>query len=144
MIAHSLRDLEAFPAVMDQKNLRTGAVRDALAGSGVAPSKLSAVVDRGGLLPPVKSGAYRVNETMLKRLRESPMADHPANLGAVIAKKIANEAGVSAYVYDSIAVDELSPVAKLSGLPCLERKCLSLALNSRAMALRWAAEHGRS
>ena len=60
---------ELAPAVMDQFRLRRRLLFEVLAERGVAPASLSACVGRGGLLPPVRAGAYRVNGLMLDVLR---------------------------------------------------------------------------
>ncbi|MFA9398468.1 MAG: butyrate kinase [Clostridiaceae bacterium] len=101
-------------------------------------NKLSAVVGRGGMLPPVKSGAYLVNDMMIDRLKNRPIITHASNLGAIIAYEIAKPLNINAYIYDSVAVDELSDIARISGLLDIPRISLSHALNSRAMAIKAA------
>ncbi len=105
--------------------------------------RLSAVVGRGGLLPPVKSGAYLVNDEMLDRLINRPVLEHASNLGAIISHEIAKPLGINAYIYDSVAVDELIDIARPSGVEGMNRTSLSHALNSRAMAIKYAKENSR-
>ncbi|MCG4734457.1 butyrate kinase, partial [Casaltella massiliensis] len=90
--------------------------------------------------PPVKSGAYLVNDAMVDRLKNKPIIEHASNLGALISYEIAKEIGVNAYIYDSVAVDELDDVARVLGFPEIKRNCLSHALNSRAMAIKFSKE----
>jgi butyrate kinase len=55
-----------------------------------------------------------------------------------LAHEVAGQAGVSAYVVDPVCVDEFDDLARVSGLPEIERRSLSHALNIKAVA-RWAA-----
>jgi butyrate kinase len=100
------------------------------------------VVGRGGLLPALPSGTYVVNEEMLEELRAARRGEHASNLGAFLAQSIAQKAGVQAYVVDPVSVDEWPERARLSGSALLERQCLSHALNSKAVAKRYARERG--
>jgi len=107
------------------------------------PEDLSAVVGRGGALPPVKAGAYLVNDRMVDRLINRPVGEHASNLGALIAKEIGDMAGVPAFIYDAVSVDELEDAARVSGLPEIERKSLSHALNMRSAAIKAAQKLNR-
>jgi len=89
-ISHSVEDLSKFERIMDQKNYRTGLIKEELKRKGVEVSSLSAVVGRGGLLKPLESGTYEVNEAMIKDLERAERGEHASNLGAVIAKEIAD------------------------------------------------------
>ena len=81
---------------------------------------------------------------MLEELRLARRGEHAANLGAFLAYDIAQKAGIPAYVVDPVSVDEWPEHARLSGSALLERQCLSHALNSKAVAKRYARECGRT
>ena len=51
--------------------------------------------------------------------------------------------GVPAFIVDPVSVDEFEPIARISGLPEIERKSLSHALNLKAAARRAARDIGR-
>ncbi len=140
-IEHSAEELGDL-AINEQAPMRRAAIERFLEEQNVDIHTLSAVVGRGGILPPVKSGAYLVDENMIDALlhRSTP---HASNLGGVIAAEIAERAGVNAYIYDSIAVDELSEMAHLSGNPLVRRTSHFHALNSRAMAIEYAKQCGK-
>lgn len=140
-IEHTVEELGDL-AINDQTELRQKAVLDFLARQNVDVKTLSAVVGRGGILPPVKSGAYLVDEHLIDALKHRS-TPHASNLGGVIASEIAAQAGVNAYIYDSIAVDELDEMAHLSGTPLVRRTSHFHALNSRAMAIEYAKSQGR-
>lgn len=140
---HPAEEIEKYNKVQDQFEMRRDAVLSLLRNNGYDVNKLSAVVGRGGMLPAVKSGAYKVNDKMVDRLKNNPVVEHASNLGALIAYDIANIAGVSAYIYDSVRVDELNDIARISGMPDIKRASTSHALNSRAMAMKAAKKYGK-
>lgn len=142
-IDHPVEELEKFAHVQDQFAMRKSAIEVLLEGQGLDYHVLDAVVGRGGLLPPVSSGAYRVNEQMVDRLKNRPLVEHASNLGALIAFAFAEELKVPAFIYDSVAVDEMMEIAKISGMPEIRRQSFSHALNARAMAMKTAKELGR-
>ncbi|NJD11663.1 MAG: butyrate kinase [Gemmatimonadetes bacterium] len=129
--------------IADQLELRTAACERALADRGVTPRSLAAVVGRGGLLPPLASGTYRVTARLLADLEAHERGEHASNLGAMIAARIAGGAGCEAFIVDPVSVDEWEPPARLSGLAGLDRPVLSHALNTKAIAKRYAADAGR-
>ena len=140
-ITHSAAELGDLD-ILDQIPLRRAALLGFLEREGIAIASLSAVVGRGGILPPVSSGAYLVDDALLDALKYHS-TPHASNLGGILAAEIAAQAGVNAYIYDSIAVDELDEMAHLSGTPLVRRTSHFHALNSRAMAIRYAQSQGR-
>lgn len=143
-LPHSQEELAPYRTVADQFEMRRDRILAYLRGRDFDLGQLAAVVGRGGMLPPVKSGAYRVNETMVDRLRNRPVQEHASNLGALIAYEIAVPLGIEAYIYDSVKVDEFIDIARFTGLPEIPRTSISHALNARAMAMRCAREKGSS
>ncbi len=141
-VNHSQEELAKFERVADQKEYRTSLVLKALEKRGVELSSLSAVVGRGGLLKPLKSGTYIVNEKMLEDLRKAERGEHASNLGAMIAYEIAKPLGIPAFIVDPVSVDELPPIAKITGMKEIEKPVLSHALNTKAVAKRFAKERG--
>jgi butyrate kinase len=65
----------------------------------------------------VKAGAFKVNDLMLETLPNRPVGEHASNLAAMIAYEIAKSAGIPSYIYDSVAVDELDDIARITGWP---------------------------
>jgi len=144
-IRHSDAEMVQFRGrtVLDQQQFRSEQIEAALSEAGHDIGELHAVVGRGGLLPALASGTYVVNQDMLEELRLARRGEHAANLGAFLAHGIARKAGVPAYVVDPVSVDEWPERARLSGSAELQRQCLSHALNSKAVAKRYARECGR-
>src|SRR3974377_178050 len=85
-----------------------------------------------------------MSEGVREELRLARRGEHASNLGAFLAKAMAEKAGVAAYVVDPVSVDEWNEVARLSGSVLLERQALSHALNSKAVAKRYAREQGKA
>ncbi|SMB88668.1 butyrate kinase [Thermanaeromonas toyohensis ToBE] len=141
-IRHKMDELAQFPRIIEQLPFRRDKIMNFLKDKDIPLTRLSAVVGRGGLLRPLPSGTYRVNEKMLKDLREGSYGEHASNLGALLAAEIASEAGVLAYVVDPPCVDELDPLARVSGCPEIERRSLFHALNVKAVARRVCRELG--
>ena len=109
---------------------------------GVRLSEMDALVARGGLIRPVKGGTYRINDKMAEDLAGCVYGYHVCNLGGILASEIAQEIGKPAFTVDPPVIDELIDTARLSGHRDFPRRPLFHALNARAVAKRYAAEHG--
>ena len=143
-ITHDVNELSLFPSIFEQLDFRKQAVLKAFKRiDSFALSSLNAVVGRGGLLKPMPGGVYAVNEAMKEDLRSARYGSHASNLGALIADLIAREAGVNAFIVDPVVVDELSTLARYSGLPEISRKSIFHALNQRATARKAARKLGK-
>lgn len=140
-IRHSVEELKPFPLVSDQFEYRRDLVLESLEKNGI-PFKFDAIVARGGLLKPIEGGVYEVNDVMLDEI-EHPMRNHACNLGCRIAHDFARRIpGCRALTADPGVVDELIDVARVSGSPIMPRITTWHALNQRAIARRYASEHG--
>lgn len=144
VIRHDKDSLSRCGSILDQKQLRKEGIEKVLDEAGVKAETVDAVSGRGGLLKPIESGTYRINENMLDDLQTATAAIHASALGAVIASEIAQETGIPAYVVDPIVVDEMDRNAKLTGIPGIERSSVFHALNQKAIARRHAKEIGMS
>lgn len=144
-IQHSFSELSKFDRVVEQYEYRKQKVLDILSLEGFNLNEFNIVISRGGLLKPMESGVYRVNDAMINDIKK-PMAEHISNIGGYIAKDIADMIGngVQAYVVDPSCVDEFDDIARLSGLPELPRKSFLHTLNQKAVARRYATEYNRS
>jgi butyrate kinase len=143
-IAHPHEDIAAFPHIPDQHEYRLDAVSSFLARHEVALESLDTVVARGGILRPLPSGTYRINQRMLDELsRPDTERDHVSNLAPLIARRVADDAAVPAFVVDPVCVDEFEPLARVSGLPQVERRSLSHALSLKSAGRRVAGDLGR-
>ena len=116
----------------------------ALEDNGVKLEDIKVIVGRGGLLRPIPSGVYEVNEAMLKDLSSACYGEHASNLGGIIANELASRIkGCKAYIADPVVVDELCDVARIGGHPMFPRISIFHALNHKAIAKMYAREIGR-
>ncbi len=144
-INHCESELEPFRhlPIIEQRAYRTAHILDKLEEEGVDLKTIDAFVGRGGLLPPMSSGTYRVTQNMLDELEKAERGEHASNLGAIIADSLARSTGVEAYVVDPVSVNERSALAKISGFNGIERGPFCHALNSKAVAKRYAKDQGK-
>jgi butyrate kinase len=143
-IHHDADQLGKFDTIIDQYELRKNAILETLDIEGINISKIKAVCARGGLLRPIEGGTYLVNEPMLHDLRSGYSGQHASNLGGIIANEISSGLNIPAFIVDPVVVDELEPIARISGFPLIERKSIFHALNQKAVARRVAKELGKT
>ena len=90
---------------------------------------LNAVSGRGGPLKPLPGGVYRINDRMIDDYQNEIYSSHASNLGALLANRVARENKIPAFISDPVTTDEFIPEARISGVPGIERKSRSHALN---------------
>lgn len=142
-IRHDARELTDFNRIIDQYEFRRKIILEELDMEGINISKFSAICGRGGLLRPIEGGTYQVNNDMLQDLRMGYNGEHASNLGGIIAYEIASGLNIPAYIVDPVVVDELAPIARLSGIPDIPRKSIFHALNQKAVARKAAIDLGK-
>ncbi len=123
---------------------RAALIEKALRSAGYDAKQFAAVAGRGGLLPPMECGTYLVDDAIVEELHQARRGEHASNLGAVLALKFAQAAGVNAYIVDPVTVDEWQDCARPTGSPLVQRSCVGHALNIKAVARRFAREQGRA
>src|SRR5690606_34258830 len=141
---HDRSELHAFENIIDQYEFRKTTILETLDNEGINISKLSAVCGRGGLLKPIQGGTYKVNDEMLNDLRIGYAGQHASNLGGILAYEIASALNIPPYIVDPVVVDELDPIARISGFEMIERKSIFHALNQKAVARRVAKDFGKN
>ena len=139
-LQHNLEELTKFGELINQFEFRKSIVEQALDENNIPITSINAVVGRGGLVRPVQSGVYRINEKMLADLKNKSIwgRTHASNLGAYIAKSIADGIGVPAFIVDPVPVDEMEDIARISGVPEIERQSLFHALNIKSVSRKIA------
>lgn len=143
-LRHSSDDLKHFHKITDQYSFRKELILKELKERSVDNDKIRAVVGRGGLVKPIESGIYTVNEPMKEDLRKGLMGEHASNLGGLIADDIASSLGnAKAYIVDPVVVDEMEPLARIAGHPEFRRLSIFHALNQKAIARTHARNVGR-
>lgn len=143
-IKHSTEEINSFKRTIDQYGFREKIILNELKDAGINLSSIDVVVGRGGLVKPIPGGVYRINDLLLRDLKDDSTRSHASNLGGVLAYEIAGaiRPGMDAYIVDPVVVDELEPIARLSGMPEIPRISIFHALNQKAVARRYARERG--
>jgi butyrate kinase len=140
---HSYDELQPYTTLIEQCEFRKNVILQVLKEDGIELTGLSAIVGRGGLVHPLESGTYAVNEKLLYDLKYSTIGEHASNLGGIIAHEIAHEIpNCQAFIADPVVVDELQDVARISGLPAIPRRSMFHALNHKAVGRKYAAANG--
>lgn len=144
-INYSSEKINVYDKLFDQFSFRLNDILDVLKEKSI--HDLDAVVSRGGLIGPVESGAYVIDQDVLDKLEFDPVLEHASNLGSKIAHEILREYGTSeaeAYIYDPVTVDEMTEVARITGVKEVKRQSMGHHLNMRAVAIRAAEDNGVS
>lgn len=137
-INHSLEDLKDFIDIPSQLDYRLDLIYKWLNEENIELNRLIAIVGRGGMLRPIPGGVYKVTPKMIEDLYEGVGGEHASNLGGILARKIADNSGVEAFIVDPVSVDEFEDIARISGLNLIERRSSAHALNIKAVSRKRA------
>lgn len=143
-IEHEAGELLRFNRVVEQTPFREEVILRTLHEAGYSLSDFDAICSRGGLLRHIPSGTYAINDRVLADIENPPYGEHASNLGAAIAKRMADEVGIPAYFVDPVSVDEMSELAHISGFAGMQRESFFHALNQKSTARRLAAQLGKA
>lgn len=141
-LRHQADELAQYKTIFDQYSFREDAILKILKQKNVNLKDLDAIIGRGGMLKPIEGGTYAVNDLMLKDLKIGYQGQHASNLGGILAYEIASEFGIPSFIVDPVVVDELQDVARISGMPEINRRSIFHPLNQKAVARRYAALKG--
>jgi butyrate kinase len=144
-VNYTSKDLAAFEDknVVEMAPLKKQMILNLLKEHNVDLKEINAVIGRGGLLKPVKGGAYHVNDKMLQDLMKGIQGIQASNLGGILAHSIAQDAGSISLISDATVVDELSNLARYTGMPDLPRVSIFHALNQKRVAFLAAQQLGK-
>ena len=138
-LSHEVEELDQFNSIADQFSFRKDIILKEIEQAGIDVGTISCVVGRGGLVKPIESGVYEVNEALANDLKAGISGEHASNLGGLIADDIAKSIPEArAFIADPVVVDELSDVARVTGHPEFERRSIFHALNHKAMGRKFA------
>lgn len=139
-LTYSAADLAGFKDLRDQLPLRAAGLRAFIEKNKIDMGQVDLVISRGGLGRPAPAGAYAVDEAMCEDLMEGRYGKHPSALGPSMALGLARQYRMPAVVIDPPSTDEFQALARVSGLPEIERKSAFHALNQKAAARRAAGQ----
>lgn len=144
-LTHHSEELKNFSHITEQFAFRKALIVQAVEEAGFRLTSFRGIIWRGGLLKPIPSGVYEVNEKMLQDLINPETKEHASNLWALIAYDLAQEIpGAKAYIADPVVVDEMDDLARVSWHPLFERRSIFHALNQKAIARQYAKEHDQA
>jgi len=143
-LRHSPEELKNFEKITDQFHFRRDLIMNELSERKIDLARIAAVVGRGGLVKPIESGIYKVNQKMKDDLTAGISGQHASNLGGLIANDIASSlCCAEAYIVDPVVVDEMQPFARIAGHPEFQRISIFHALNQKAVARIYATSVNR-
>ncbi len=143
-IKHTSEELDKFEKISDQYEFRKDIIVKELIFAHIEINTIQAIVARGGLVKPIPSGVYEVNDRLKEDLIAGIQGQHASNLGGLIADDLIKQIpGAKAYIADPVVVDELDPIARISGHPNFQRFSIFHALNQKAIARMHALAIGR-
>jgi butyrate kinase len=138
-IVHPAEELRKFDRVLEQLPYRSRIIKSTLAEWRLKKGDISAVVGRSGVRTQ-ESGTYQVNQKMINDVTSGKIrVEHAAILGCLLAKEIADEYGVPAFISQPSPV-EWPPTARVSGSPLVERRPAYHRDNIEAVARLAATE----
>ncbi len=138
-IKHSAEELEQFEMITDQYTFRKNIILNELEAASFDENEIRVIVGRGGLVKPIPSGVYVVNDRLMEDLKIGILGQHASNLGGLIARDLADSIpDAKAYIADPVVVDELDDISRVSGHPLFERISIFHALNQKAIARQHA------
>ncbi len=142
-VRHDSAELAKFDNVADQFEHRMHEIDKWIGSLNLQGGDVKAVIGRGAPLKPLEGGSYGISEQMLEDLRSRKYSNHASNLGAIIAEHLAKRYNVPSLISDPITIDNFTDVARVSGVPEIERKCRVHALNIKEVCRREAAKSGK-
>lgn len=143
VIKHSVEDINKFDKVTDQYGFRKEIILEKIKKHGIKLESISCIISCGGLIRPIASGVYYINNEMIKDLKGNLLGEHASNLGGLLAHDIAATLpDTKAFIADPVVVDELSDIARFSGHPHIDRHSIFHALNHKAIGRHHAEKSG--
>lgn len=148
-IEHTAEELAQFENVRDQHWFRKDAIVNALRGAGVPLDEVKLFASRVGGLFGCPGGTYEIFPYDLLVEQGSNAvgaggAQHPNQLGSLIAIELAVRNRGRAFAINPPDVDEFDDLARVTGIPGVYRESRIHALNQKENAIRYAASIGKT
>lgn len=143
-IKHQKDELSQYDSLAAQANFRMKKIVKVLESNEYDINKIEVVSAKGGLLKPLSSGVYRVNEKVIDDLKHAKYGEDEANLGALISAEFAKakKLNIPLLIANPCSLDEMDELAKISGFPGVSRQSKFHALNQKAVARNYAKTKG--
>lgn len=137
-LRHSSEELAPFKKILDQVDFRKKSVETWLEAEGFKLVDIDLFCLRGGLVKPIPSGIYKINETIVEEVKEEKYGAHSSNIGLVLGYLWSIEYQKDAIFLNAPVTDELSNLARYTGLKDVKRRSVFHALNQKQIALQYA------
>lgn len=141
-LSHSKEELSKYSSLSEQYDFRKDIIVDYLEENDYDLSEFSAIACRGGLIKPIPSGTYRIDENVINDSKNSE-TDHPSNLAALIGNELAKKYNLEAFITDPPVTFEGEDIATITGQPLTTRRLRFHALNQKAIARKYAEDNGK-
>lgn len=133
-ITHVAEDLKSFTCVFDEFPFRKNLIIKCLKDNNYSLEDFKCIVGRGGLLKEITGGTYVVNDSMISDVKNAIRGEHASNLGCVLAKSLADEVNIPAFIVDPVSVDEFDEISRISGISDLQNPSWLHSLNHKAVS----------
>jgi len=124
----------------DQLDDRRAELIGFLKDKGFGIESFDMLVAMCGLLRPVDSGLYWLDDNILADMRTEQYGIHPSNPGCEVIFRLGKEFGLKAITIDPSNSEEMLPIAFYSGHPGIGRQCAYHVLIHHMVAYRIASE----
>lgn len=142
--AYSTDVICSFGDVREQVPMRTRDIDDFIESNAIDMATVDAIAARGvGRWGSYHGGAYRINETTVDDCKTHDPR-HVMIITPILVYELAKSNGIDAYLYDVVPVDEIPPIARVTGCPIFERRGAAHTLNTKGVARIVAKELGSS
>ncbi len=142
-IRYQASDFKGFKNILDQQTLRTQDIEAFCVREGIDLASMAVIVVRGGVIKPLPGGIYAVDESLLDDVKTMRYGEHASNLGLLIGYDWKQRFQVDVIFVDPPVTDELSLLARYSGLKGYDRRSIFHALNHKQTARNYAHSIGR-
>lgn len=142
VLRHPAEELSEYPTLKDQYEYRENMITDFIKSKGFSMKDIDAIGARGGLIGPIEGGTYKIDEKLAERLGTNIV--HASNLAGLIAYDLTKHYNIPSFITNPVTVDEMSDIAKITGVPGVMRKSKFHALNQKAVAGKVATKLGKN
>ena len=143
-VHHDAPEVNKYPTVNDQVPMRKKVTLELLKKHGLDMKDIDHIACRGGGQYSVEAGVYEVTKLLYDdTFAQKGGSDHASKLGTLVGYELSKEYGIPAYMVDPTNVDELTDVARMTGIRGVYRQSQLHTLNQRAVAFTYARELGK-
>ncbi|QVK20522.1 butyrate kinase [Mycoplasmatota bacterium] len=139
-LRHSKEELSKYKTLSSQFDFRKELIVASLEENNYDLNEFSAIACRGGIIKPISSGTYLVDENVVYDSKNSN-TDHPSNLAALIGNELAKQYNLKAFITDPPVTFEGEEMATITGQPLTTRRMRFHALNHKAIAKKFCDDN---